>query len=106
MVEKRVQSFLGELGNWLRQNPGNVAISCHNNSIRPFRRLFENLDLTQMCTIETPQDKALIYSLDLKNESSLHSSWHRAQQAKWDGVEISNRIKLATDPQNPLKEYY
>jgi 2,3-bisphosphoglycerate-dependent phosphoglycerate mutase len=106
MVEKRVQSFLDELGNWLRQNPGNVAISCHNNSIRPFRRFFENLGLTQMCTIETPQDNALIYSLDLKNESSLHSSRHRTQQAKWDGVEISNRIKLATDPQNPLKEYY
>jgi 2,3-bisphosphoglycerate-dependent phosphoglycerate mutase len=106
MVEKRVQSFLEDLGNWLRQNPGNVAISCHNNSIRPFRRFFENLDLTQMCTVETCQDKALIYSLDLKKENSLNSSRHRAQQDKWDGVRISNRIKLATDPQNPLKEYY
>ena len=106
MVEKRVQSFLDELGNWLKQNPGNVAISCHNNSIRPFRRLFEKLDLTQMCTIETSQNKALIYSLDLKDGSSLHSSRHRAQRVNWNGVEISNRIKLATDPQNPLKKYY
>jgi len=106
MVEKRVESFLDELGNWLKQNPGNVAISCHNNSIRPFRRIFEKLDLTQMLTIETSQNKALIYSLDLKDGGSLHSSRHRAQQVNWNGVEISNRIKLATNPQNPLKKYY
>ena len=106
MVEKRVLSFLEELANWLKQNPGNVAISCHNNSIRPFRRLFENLDLTQMCAIETSQDEALIYSLGLKNKCSLNSSGHQAQHGKWDGVRISSRIKLATDPQNPLKEYY
>ena len=106
MVEKRVQSFIDELVNWIGQNPGNVAISCHNNSIRPFRRLFEKLDLTQMCTIETPQDIALIYGLDFKNESSLRSSKHRGLQTKWNAVEISNRIKLATDPKNPLKKYY
>jgi broad specificity phosphatase PhoE len=106
MVEKRVQSFFDELENWLRKNPGNVAIACHNNSIRPFRRIFENLDLTQMCTTETCQDKALIYNLDLKNETSVHSSRHQTQLAKWDGVRIPNRIKLAADPQNPLKKYY
>ncbi|MGE5188201.1 MAG: histidine phosphatase family protein [Betaproteobacteria bacterium] len=106
MVENRVQSFLYELGDWLRQNPGNVAISCHNNSIRPMRRIFEKLDLTQMCTIETPQDRALIYNFDLKNVDLFHSSNHRANQVKWDGVLISNRIKLATDPQNLLRKYY
>jgi 2,3-bisphosphoglycerate-dependent phosphoglycerate mutase len=106
MVEKRVQSFLDELEKWLRQNPGNIAISCHNNSIRPFRRLFEKLDLTQMCTIETPQNKAMAYNLDLKNVDLLDSSVRRAQKSKWNGVTISNSIKLATDPQNPLKRYY
>ncbi len=59
-----------------------------------------------MCTIETSQDKALIYSLDLKNETSVHSSRHQTQQVKWDGVRIPNRIKIAADPQNPLKKYY
>ena len=106
MVEKRVQSFLEELANLLKQNPGNVAISCHNNSIRPFRRLFENLDITQMCATETSQDEALIYSFGLENKCLLNASKHRVQDGKWAGVRISNRIKLATDPQNPLKKYY
>jgi 2,3-bisphosphoglycerate-dependent phosphoglycerate mutase len=106
MVEKRVQSFLNALVEWLKQNPGNVAISCHNNSIRPFRRLFEKLNLTQMCTIETPQDKALIYDLDLKNEGSMNLSNHRTMQGNWDGVHLSNHIKLATDIHNILRKYY
>ena len=67
MVEKRVVAFLEDLREWLKQNPGNVAISCHNNSIRPFRRIFENLTLTQMCKLESPQDRALVYDLNLGN---------------------------------------
>jgi broad specificity phosphatase PhoE len=38
MVEKRVLSFLGQLREWLGQTPGNVAISCHSNSIRSIRK--------------------------------------------------------------------
>ena len=106
MVEKRVQSFLNDLEGWLQQNPGNVAISCHNNSVRPFRKLFEKLNLIQMCTIETPQDRALIYNLELKNAGLTHLRKHRVIQAKWDGVLLSNQVKLATDPQNVLMKYY
>ena len=106
MVEKRVQSFLGDLEGWLQQNPGNVAISCHNNSVRPFRKLFEGLSLIQMCSIETPQDQAMIYNLELKNAGLTHLRKHRVVQVKWDGVLLSNHTKLATDPQNFLVKYY
>ena len=34
MVEKRTLPFLEQLGTWLQQNRGNVAISCHGNSLR------------------------------------------------------------------------
>ena len=105
MVEKRVISFLEQLKDWLKQNPGNVAISCHNNSVRPFRRFFENLSITQMCKLETPQDRALVCDLDLGN-LSLICPKQKVFKTYWKGVLISKRIKLATDSQNPLKKYY
>jgi bisphosphoglycerate-dependent phosphoglycerate mutase len=104
MVEKRVMSFLEALKGWLRQSPGNVAISCHNNSIRPLRRVFEDLSLTQMCTLESPQDCALLYDLELGN-----LDWYRSKRclkADWEGVIVPKHMRLATDPQNPLKTYY
>jgi 2,3-bisphosphoglycerate-dependent phosphoglycerate mutase len=70
MVEKRTISFLKQLRNWLVQAPGNVAISCHSNSIRPIRRVFENLSLEQMLQLETPQDYSMIYELQLHNLSA------------------------------------
>ena len=70
MVEQRVISFLKQLGDWLGQTPGNVAISCHSNSIRPIRRVFENLRLKQALQLESPQDRAMIYKLRLRNLSS------------------------------------
>lgn len=105
MVEKRVLPFLNELTEWLRQNPGNVAISCHSNSIRPLRKRFENLSLSQMCKIESSQDKALIYNLSL---SSTKSPWQKPQlsQPRWNEVLISKAIRLATDNRNSLKTYY
>ena len=106
MVEKRVKSFLSDLEEWLQKNPGNVAISCHNNSVRPFRKLFERLNLIQMCRIETPQNQAMIYNLELKNTDLSHLGKRLKVKAKWDGVLLSNHIKLATDPQNPLTKYY
>ena len=51
MVEKQVIPFLEQLREWLKQNPGNVAISCPNNSIRPFKRFFETLSIAQMCKL-------------------------------------------------------
>jgi 2,3-bisphosphoglycerate-dependent phosphoglycerate mutase len=106
MVENRVQSFLSDLEGWLQQNPGNVAISCHNNSVRPIRKLFERLSLIQMCRIETPQNQAQIYNLELKNASLKQLRKHRVVQHEWNGVLLSNHTKLATDPQNFLMKYY
>lgn len=105
MIERRVISFLEQLKDWLKQNPGNVTISCHNNSIRPFRKTFENLSIAQMCKLETPQDRALVCDLDLGN-LSLICPKQKVFKTYWKGVLISKRIKLATDSQNPLKKYY
>ncbi|MBN1244998.1 histidine phosphatase family protein [Candidatus Bathyarchaeota archaeon] len=105
MVEKRVLSFLKQLRDWLGQNPGNVAISCHSNSIRPIRRVFENLSLEQMLQLESPQDRALIYDLRLPNLRSGRLGG-RSNMQNWESLFVSRRVKLATDPLNPLKKYY
>jgi 2,3-bisphosphoglycerate-dependent phosphoglycerate mutase len=105
MVEKRVLSFLDELREWLKQNSGNVAISCHGNSIRPLRKRFENLSLAQMCKLESPQDKALTYNLEL-GDTKLSSQKPSPSKIKWNGVLISKSIRLVTDKRNPLKTYY
>jgi 2,3-bisphosphoglycerate-dependent phosphoglycerate mutase len=105
MVEKRVIPFLNELTEWLKQNPGNVAISCHNNSIRPLRKRLENLSLTQMCKLKNPQDKALIYNLDLGTKRVLQEKTLQSK-AMWRKVLISKAIRLATDKRNSLKTYY
>jgi len=105
MVDKRVMAFFSQFREWLTRNPGNVAISCHSNSIRPFRRVFENLSLNEMCTIETPQDRALIYNLYLGN-SGLINQKQKGVKADWDGVIVPKQLRLATDSQNPLRKYY
>jgi 2,3-bisphosphoglycerate-dependent phosphoglycerate mutase len=57
MVAHRTLPFLSQLRDWLRRrHPGNVAISCDGNSMRPIRRVFEHLNLKQMIQLETPQD--------------------------------------------------
>jgi 2,3-bisphosphoglycerate-dependent phosphoglycerate mutase len=48
MVEKRTDPFIVQIEQWLRQNPCNVAISCHGNSLRPICKIFEHLSLKQM----------------------------------------------------------
>jgi 2,3-bisphosphoglycerate-dependent phosphoglycerate mutase len=105
MVEKRVLSFLKQLSDWLGQNPGNVAISCHGNSIRPIRRIFEHLRLKQMLKLKNPQDRAMIYDLRLHGLQS-----DRLREGlniqKWKGVLVSRQVRLATDPLNLLKDYY
>jgi bisphosphoglycerate-dependent phosphoglycerate mutase len=106
MVEKRVISFLLQFKEWIVKHPGNVAISCHNNSIRPLRRIFENLTLSQMCQIETPHNRALQYNLELENSRLQRYKGNNARSIHWIGVRISNRVKLATDPKNFLKQYY
>jgi hypothetical protein len=90
---------------WLKHNPGNVAISCHGNSLRPIRRVFEHLSLTQMLQIENPQDRAMSYALHVH---SINVGNHKKSIAKaiWQGMLVPRQVKLATDQRNPLKKYY
>ena len=105
MVEKRVLSFLEQLREWLGQNSGNVVISCHSNSIRPIRRVFDNLPIDQMLQLESPQDHAMIYDIQLRNLRSGQLE-RGVNMQNWAGVLVSRRVKLATDSLNSLKEYY
>jgi 2,3-bisphosphoglycerate-dependent phosphoglycerate mutase len=54
MVCKRVEEFCEELVKGLNGTKTNVAISCHGNSIRGFRKYFENLSEEETARIETP----------------------------------------------------
>lgn len=105
MVEARVTSFLEQLRDWLKQNPGNVAISCHNNSIRPFRRVFENLTIAQMCGLESSQDCAMIYEIELGN-FAVQNTCRGVNKLDWRGIVVPRKVKLATDALNPLRVYY
>jgi len=54
MVCKRVQEFIDEIIPKMKEFKINIAISCHGNSIRGFRRHFEHLTDEQTATVETP----------------------------------------------------
>lgn len=64
MVEKRVLRFIKFLISFMRRNKVNVAISAHGNSMRPFRRYFEKLTITEMTKIENPWDDYFEYTID------------------------------------------
>lgn len=60
-VEMRVLSFINDLLVLIENEKVNVAISAHNNSMRPLRRYFENLTIEQMMLLENPYDKYFDY---------------------------------------------
>lgn len=105
MVENRTLSFLAQLKEWLPRNPGNVAISCHGNSLRPIRRAFEHLSLRQMLELENPQNRAFAYSVQL-NSVNLEGPQESPMEPEWTGILVPRQIRLATDHRNPLKRYY
>ena len=104
MVEKRITSFSEQWEKWLEKNPGNVAISCHGNSIRPIIRIFEHLSVEQMIQLHVPQDNAAVYELNY--DLSIEHLEERAAKPHWVGIIISPRVKLAIDPLNLLNVYY
>lgn len=53
-VVKRVRSFIDEIVPLMKMYKMNVAVSCHGNSIRGFRQIFEGLTDEQTALIETP----------------------------------------------------
>ena len=105
MVENRTLPFLVQLEKWLKQNPGNVAISCHGNSLRPIRRVFEHLSLKQMLQIENPQDHAMSYALHI-HSIDIGIQANSPTKPSWQGILIPPQVRLATDERNPLKKYY
>lgn len=105
MVEKRVLSFLEQLMEWLTCNPGNVAVSCHNNSMRPIRRIFEHLTLEQTLQLENPQDRAMVYDLNLPDSNFEHQRL-TLRRSSWMNIVISRKVKFAADPLNTLKIFY
>lgn len=53
-VVARVRSFIDEIVPLMRQRHMNVAVSCHGNSIRGFRKFFEGLSNKETALIESP----------------------------------------------------
>lgn len=64
-VEKRVLSFIKDLRKKMKKEQVNVAISAHGNSMRPFRRYFEKLTISQMIKIENPWDDFFEYIIEI-----------------------------------------
>ena len=64
MVEQRVLSFVKDLLILMEKKKINVVISAHGNSMRPFRRYFENLTIKQMMALENPYGKHFDYTLE------------------------------------------
>ncbi len=54
MVVKRVFDFCDEIVPLAKKNHINVAVSCHGNSIRGFRKYFEHLSNEVTAKLETP----------------------------------------------------
>ncbi len=53
-VVKRVYEFIDDLLSKMKAFKINVAVSCHGNSVRGFRKYFENLSEKETVEIETP----------------------------------------------------
>lgn len=54
MVCKRVAEFCEDITKIMREQHINVAVSCHGNSIRGFKRYFEGLSDYEIAHLETP----------------------------------------------------
>lgn len=64
IIEKRVLYFIEDLLTLIKKEKSNVVISAHNNSMKPFRRYFENLTIKQMMSLENPHTKYFDYIID------------------------------------------
>ena len=103
MAENRVLSFLKQLKKWLMCTPGNIAVSCHSNSMRAIVRYFEKLTVKEMLQKEFLQNKAKIFTLSFTNPTE--KSYSNTKPV-WKGRVISSKVKLASDPRNVLKRFY
>ncbi len=63
-VEKRVNNFIYDLLSEMKKNKENILIVGHANSMRPFRRFFENLSIEKMMHLENQRDKIFTYEIN------------------------------------------
>lgn len=48
----------------MKKSKANVLIVSHGNSIRPFRKFFENLSIEEMMKLENQRDKIFTYEIN------------------------------------------
>ncbi len=68
MVEQRVLSFLKDVLKKMKKDKVNVAISSHGNAMRPIRRYFEKLSISEMMDLENPWDDYFEYTIEVEDE--------------------------------------
>ena len=66
MVEVRVLDFIKDMLEKIKRERVNVAIAAHGNSMRPFRRYFENFSIEEMMKLENPWDDFFEYSIPVE----------------------------------------
>jgi len=101
MVEGRVKSFIKDLLAFIKKYKVNVAISAHGNSMRAFRRHFENASVKQMMQWEMPYDTYFEYLVEVPAGPA-----PKIAKNSWKPVRLPQHITLATDRHNPFKKYY
>jgi hypothetical protein len=58
-----------------------------------------------MLQIENPQNQAMEYALHIHRVKVVEIEECRLEK-NWHNVVVPTPVKLATDPRNPLKQYY
>ncbi len=102
MVEKRVLPFIRDLLKFMKRYQVSVAISAHGNSMRPFRRYFENASVEKMMKWEMPYDDYFEYSVDVGSKKNVK----KPLKKNWKPILLPNNVLLAFDKRNVFKKYY
>ena len=64
-VENRVLAFIRDLLRMIKNQKVNIAISAHNNSMRPFRKFFEKLSRKKMCILYNDYESVYEYDVEV-----------------------------------------
>jgi 2,3-bisphosphoglycerate-dependent phosphoglycerate mutase len=64
-VEARVLEFIKDMLAMMKKEQTSVAVSAHGNSMRAFRRYFENLSIKQMCTLYNDYESVHEYEIEV-----------------------------------------
>ena len=64
-VEIRVRAFIKDLIEIMRDEKVNVVISAHNNSMRVFRKYFEDLSVKDTCDLYNDYEDVYEYSVEV-----------------------------------------